>query len=105
MILCSMKKTLLQSLFFCIFVITISYAEIVKEVKAVGNIRISLETIVVFGDIRVNEDYNAQKINELTKQLYDTDFFSYLEISLNNGVLEISVKENPIIQKFNSQWN
>ena len=98
MIFCSMKKALLQSLFFCIFIITISYAEIVKEVKVVGNIRVSPETIVLFGDIRVNEDYNAQKINELSKQLYDTNFFSYLEINLNNGVLEISVKENPIIQ-------
>ena len=98
MIFCSMRKALSQSLFFCIFVITISYAEIVKEVKVVGNIRVSLETIVLFGDIRVNEYYNAQKINELSKQLYDTNFFSYLEINLKNGVLEISVKENPIIQ-------
>ena len=98
MIFRSMKKALLQSLFFFIFVITISYAEIVKEVKVVGNVRVSPETIVMFGDIKVNEDYNAQKINELSKQLYDTDFFSYLEINLTNGLLEISVKENPIIQ-------
>ena len=78
MICCSMKKTLLQSLFFCFFAITISYAEIVKEVKVVGNVRVSPETIVMFGDIRVNEDYNAQKINELSKQLYDTNFFFLL---------------------------
>jgi len=97
MIFRSMKKALLQSLFF-IFAITISYAEIIKEVKVVGNVRVSPETIVMFGDIKVNEDYNAQKINELSKQLYDTDFFSYLEINLTNGLLEISVKENPIIQ-------
>jgi len=98
MILRSMKKALLQSLFFFIVVITISYAEIVKEVKVVGNVRVSSETIVLFGNIRVNEDYNAQKINELSRELYDTDFFSYLEINLTNGLLEISVKENPIIQ-------
>ena len=97
MIFRSMKKALLQSLFF-IFAITISYAEIIKEVKVVGNVRVSPETIVMFGDIKVNEDYNAQKINELSKQLYDTDFFSYLEINLTNGLLEILVKENPIIQ-------
>ena len=74
MIFCPMKKALFQSLVACFFVMTISYAEIVKEVKVVGNIRVSLESIVVFGDIGVNEDYNAQKINELTKQLYDTNF-------------------------------
>ncbi len=93
-----MKKVLLQSIFFFIFVITISYSEIVKEVKVVGNVRVSSETIVMFGDIRINEDYNSQKINELSRQLYDTDFFSYLEINLTNGLLKISVKENPIIQ-------
>ena len=98
MIFCSMKKTLLQSLLFYIFVITISFAEIVKEVKVVGNIRVSPETIALFGDIKVNEDYDAQKINELSKQLYDTNFFSYIEINLNKGILEISVKENPVIQ-------
>ena len=91
MIFGSMKKALLQSLFFYIFVIAISYAEIVKEVKVVGNARVSPETIVLFGDIRLNEDYNAQKINELSKKLYDTNFFSYLEINLSKGVLEISV--------------
>jgi outer membrane protein insertion porin family len=93
-----MKKVLLQSIFFFILIITTSYAEIVKEVKIVGNVRVSSETILIFGDIRVNEDYNVQKINELTRQLYDTDFFSFLEINLTNGLLEISVKENPIIQ-------
>ena len=98
MIFRSMKKALLQSVFFFIFIITISYAEIVKEVKVVGNLRVSSETIVLFGDIKVNEDSNAKKINELSRQLYDTDFFSYLEINLTNGLLEISVKENPIIQ-------
>ena len=93
-----MKKILLQSLFYCIFLATISYAEIVTKYKVVGNKRVSPETIVVFGDIKINEDYDAEKINELTKKLYDTNFFSYLEIKLNNGVLEILVKENPIIQ-------
>ena len=69
MIFCSMKKALLQSLTFYIFLITISYAEVVKEVKVIGNVRVSPETIVLFGDIKINEDYNAQKKNELSKQL------------------------------------
>ena len=93
-----MKKILLHSLFFFIFLVSTSHAEIAKKLKVVGNIRISPETLVVFGDIKLNEDYKAQDINELSKRLYDTNFFSYIEISLNNGVLEILVKENPIIQ-------
>ena len=43
----SMKKIFLQSLFFCTLIITVSYAEIVKELKILGNNRISAETIAV----------------------------------------------------------
>ena len=93
-----MKKIILHSLFFFIFLVCTAYAEIAKELKVVGNVRISPETLVVFGDIKLNEDYKAQDINELSKRLYDSNFFSYIEISLNNGVLEIQVKENPIIK-------
>ena len=39
-----------------------------------------------------------KKINNLIKKLYDTNFFSHIEISLGNGILKISLKENPIIQ-------
>ena len=84
MIFFQWKKFYYNQYFFFIFVITISYSEIVKEVKVVGNVRVSSETIVMFGDIRINEDYNSQKINELSRQLYDTDYFSYLEINLTN---------------------
>ena len=72
----SMKKIFFQSLFFCTLIITISYAEIVKELKVIGNNRISAETIVVFGDVKFNEDYDTQKIDELIKKLYDTNILS-----------------------------
>jgi len=49
--------------------LTTSYAEVVKELKIEGNNRISKETIIVFGDIQISEDYNNQKINDLIKKL------------------------------------
>ena len=55
--------------------LTTSYAEVVKELKIEGNNRISKETIIVFGDIQISEDYNNQKINDLIKKLYETNFF------------------------------
>ena len=61
--------------------LTTSYAEVVKELKIEGNNRISKETIIVFGDIQISEDYNNQKINDLIKKLYETNFFSYIEVN------------------------
>ena len=93
-----MKNKFLYLLLFWLILTNATNAEIVEKIKVKGNVRISQETIVVFGDIELNKNYEAQDINTLSKQLYDTNFFSYLNINLINGVLEIIVKENPIIQ-------
>ena len=62
-----------------------------------GNDRISSETVKVYGDITIGKDYSATQINEVLKNLYDTDFFEDIKITLNNGVLNILVKEYPIV--------
>ena len=72
-------------------------AEIVKKVEVKGNDRISIETIVIYGDIAIGKDYQTSDINLLIKKLYETKFFSDISIALNNNLLSISVKENPII--------
>ena len=94
----SMKSSFIYALVSFVILLTTSFAEVVNEVKIKGNVRVSKETILLFGDIKLSEEYDAEKINELSRQLYDTNFFSYLQINLNNGIMEISVKENPIIQ-------
>ena len=83
-------------LFFIIFSAK-SYAEIVNKVEAKGNERITLETIVIFGDIVIGKNYEASDINVLIKKLYETNFFSNISVELQNGKLSINVKENPII--------
>jgi len=89
---------------FFVFIITFlilsgkSYAEVVNKVKVSGNQRISLETIVIFGDVMIGEDYQSSDINLLIKKLYETEFFSDIKVELENGLLSINVQENPIIQ-------
>ena len=53
-----------------------SQAEIVKSVDVIGNKRITLETVMVFGDITVGKDYKTSDINSLIKKLYETNYFS-----------------------------
>ena len=50
-----------------------------------------------------NDKYNydlVEYINNLTKKIYDTDFFSDVKISYNQDVLTITVVENPIVNFF-----
>ena len=83
-------------LFFLAFSVK-SYSEIVTKVNVKGNERISLETIVVFGDIMIGDNYEVGDVNLLIKKLYDTTFFSNISIKLEDGELNITVVENPII--------
>ena len=85
-------------LFFFVFSIK-SYAETVDKVNVNGNERISLETIVIFGDIAIGQNYESEDINLLIKKLYETNFFSNISVELQNGLLSIVVEENPIINK------
>ena len=61
-------------LFFLAFSVK-SYAEIVNKVEVKGNERITLETIVIFGDIAIGQNYESEDINLLIKKLYETSFF------------------------------
>jgi outer membrane protein insertion porin family len=83
---------------FIFFLITYSLAEIVKDIKVFGNKRISKETIIVLGKIKFDVDYNDNKLNEIFKNLYQSDFFNKIEFNLKSSILEITIDENPIIE-------
>ena len=73
-------------------------AEIINEIKVEGNKRISPETIIMFSGAKINQDLNENDLNKLLKQLYETNFFESASIKIENNILNIKVKENPIIQ-------
>ncbi len=91
------KKILIFSLIY-LFFITNGYAKKINNVVVSGNERITKETIVIFGKININEDFDRVKINKILKNLYDTNFFEDVKISIVDKTLKILVVENPIIQ-------
>ena len=96
-----MLKNIVKYTFIIFLLIThttrLAFSEIVKKIEINGNERIPIETINMLSDIKINDDVNENDINNLLKNLYETNFFKNLEIKLDNNVLKISVIENPII--------
>ena len=94
-----MKKNFYKLCLFLILALlsTNLHAEILKKVEVYGNERIVKETIIVYGDIKENKDYTQEDIDNIIKNLYETKFFSKVSINFSNGVLNITVVENPII--------
>ena len=74
------------------------FAEI-KKVSVIGNVRVNSSTIESLVDKKI-ANVDSIFINNLTKKIYDTDFFSDVKISFNQDVLSINVVENPIVNFF-----
>ena len=63
-----------------------------------GNERISKETIILFSNLKKDEEINSNLLNNSLKNLYDTGYFEFVDIELKNNQIIINVVENKIIQ-------
>ena len=98
-----LKKLLIFNIFYLFLFFNISNAEIVNKIVINGNERVSDETIIVFSAVKLGDTINAEKLNQIVKSLYDSNFFDNISTSLNNQELTITVKESPIINKVEFQ--
>ena len=89
----------MKKLIFIFYITFISFAnaEVIKSLDIQGNKRISEETIKVYGDIELNKDYSKKDLNTILKNLYSTDFFEDIQMSLSNNILKIILSEYPVI--------
>jgi len=77
------------------------FSQTVKEIKILGNQRIPSETILMFSASSISDNFDINKINNILKNLYDTNYFENINVSIKDDNLIITVKENPIIENIN----
>ena len=94
-----MYKFLINFIIVSYILIGASNSESIKEIIVDGNKRISKETILVLGDIDKSRDFTSNDLNNTLKKLYNTNFFRDIKISLTDGVLNLSLQENQIIEE------
>ncbi len=91
----------LSKIFLVIFILITSVnAEIIKKIEISGNKRISNESIIIFSELKTNEKISKSNLDKAIKNLYKTNFFRDISLTFKNQILEINVKENPIIDNF-----
>jgi len=73
-------------------------AEIINKITVNNNERISLNTVITYGNIDIGKNYSKDDLNQILKNLYNTNFFSNISITIDNGIMIIDVVENQIIQ-------
>ena len=88
---------ILAILLISVFFSTFLKAEVVKQIEISGNKRVSDETVKIYGEIQAGKDYSEQDLNKILNNLYSTNFFKDVKISLNNGSLKVGLIEYPVI--------
>ena len=85
---------LLNSLVFSSF----SFSEIIKKIEITGNNRISDETILMFSKVDIGQSVKNDKINQILKDLYNSNFFNNVSVKIEKNTLFIKIDEAPLIK-------
>ena len=84
-------KQLILIIFFSLFSILNANSEIVKSIEIIGNERVSSETIKLFSNASINESLDNNDLNDVLKNLYDTNFFKDVSVELTSNILKINL--------------
>ena len=93
-----MYKLFIKLIVVSFFLLSIVRAETLQKFEISGNKRISDQTIIIFSEIKINEEVTKSKLDEVIKKLYKTNFFKNINLSFENQTLFLKVEENPIIE-------
>jgi outer membrane protein insertion porin family len=94
----SFFKNFFSLIFILALTLSIAQSEIINEIQIEGNNRVNSETVKIFGEVSPGDDLNSNDLNNILKNLYETNFFENVELKIENSILKIKIKENPIIQ-------
>jgi len=91
------KFVFLVSLFFSIEV----FANPINKIAFVGLNVIQGSSLLELLPVKIGDQYNDQTSNKIIKTLFNTDYFSDINVESNNGNLTITFIENPTIKYIN----
>ena len=91
---------IIKIIFFIFTFNTSVHSEIVNRVEINGNQRVSEETVKVYGGITSGKkDYSKGDLDNILKNIYETNFFENVTVEINENVLIINLKEYPVINQ------
>ena len=75
-----------------------SFSEVVKDIKVEGNERVSDKSIEMFSNINIGDDVDQDELNQILKNVYDSNFFKNVKVTLKDNILTIIVDESSLVE-------
>ena len=94
-----LDRVFFSTLLVCFFYFASVYAENFKksDIKIIGNKSISKETIFNYIDSK-NDVLSTGDLNSLQKKLFETNFFSKIEVKISGNEVFFYLSENPLTE-------
>lgn len=80
-------------------------ATVLSRIDVVGNQRMDAESVRILSNVKVGDNVNSEKINNVAKKLQASGYFSSVNAQLNGNILKITVQEAPIINMVTVEGN
>jgi len=82
-----------------------AYAATVSRIDVTGNQRMDAESIRILTDVKIGDNVGAQRVNEVTKKLQESGYFSKINVTMSGNTLKIAVTEAPIVNMVTVEGN
>ena len=79
--------------------------DLIENIEVEGLKRIETETVLSYSELKLEEIYTEDLGNEALKKLFETNLFSNIQISFDDGVVTIKVTENPTVNQIRFEGN
>ncbi len=80
-------------------------AQTIRMINVEGEQRLEAETILSYTKLRIGSAYTRESLDSALRDLYETELFADVQIRDDQGVLTVTVKENPVINRIVLEGN
>ncbi len=80
-------------------------SDVITEIRVEGNQRIEDATVISYMKTVVGDRFDAGRINDSLKSLFETGLFADVNLTRQGGTLVVNVVENPIINRLAFEGN
>ncbi|MGE4314329.1 MAG: outer membrane protein assembly factor BamA [Pseudobdellovibrionaceae bacterium] len=84
---------------------SVAHAAPISDIRIVGSERVEAETVKSYLPVRVGDELTQDSLDQSVKALFDTGFFTDVQISQQGGTLVVNVTENPVINVISFEGN
>ena len=93
-----LKRLIFLFLIIFLTIYSVSFAGTVKEIQVKGNERVSKESIEMFSNVSIGDIIDKDDLNNILKNIYDSNFFKNVKVNFENNVLIIFVEESSLVE-------